>query len=47
LEELHAGAEHRCTHCGTTVVLANGDIPKAAHLRKAKILVDISKALNK
>ena len=47
LEELHPGAEHRCAHCGTTVVLANGDIPKAAHIRKAKILADISKVLNK
>jgi hypothetical protein len=47
LEELHPGAEHRCTHCNTTVVLANGDIPKAAHLRKEKILADISKVLNK
>jgi rRNA maturation endonuclease Nob1 len=47
LEELHPGTEHLCTHCGATVVLASGDIPKAAHLRKAKILADISKVLNK
>ena len=47
LEELHPGTEHRCTHCGTLVVLANGNIPKAAHVRKAKILADISKVLNK
>lgn len=47
LEELHPGAEHRCTHCATTIVLTNRDIPRAAHLRKTKILADISKVFDK
>jgi len=47
LEELRPRVEYCCPHCATLVVLTSKDIPKAARVRKAKILADISKGLNR